>query len=125
MSLVFLDFFTGSPSRLVFWYQILQHLGILGELLSSVSRLCVCVACGRALTRTLEPQQLIPGVFRGTSPLFRSLKIKKGAEGLRNTTDKEQKKMNFIHRGFNYFREARALVTCVFVVITVNRKQNE
>ena len=27
--------------------------------------------------------------------------------------------MNFIHRGFNYFREARALVTCVFVVITV------
>ena len=69
-------------------------------------------------------QQLIPGVFRGTSPLFRSLKIKKEAGVLRNTTYMEQK-VNFIHKGFNYFREARALVTCVFVVITVNRKQNE
>ena len=30
-----------------------------------------------------------------------------------------EQKVNFIHRGFDYFREARALVTCVFVVITV------
>ena len=49
----------------------------------------------------------------GISRCFAPLNNNKGAEVLRNTTDMQQK-MKVIHTDFNYFREARALVTCVF-----------
>ena len=71
------------------------------------------------LSPRVSQQSLNPMVL-GTSPLFRS----KQQEGGRSPTDMEQK-MKFIHIDFNYFREARALVTCVFLVITVNQKENE